>query len=141
MYETTYHWIIFLKPVFTFLVLTTLGILLSIVIDKGNNGLHWVALLNLLWLFILLPPYVKRKTDEFAITNKRVIVKIGWLSRRTLEMSLLKIETVGVDQTIFGRIFGFGTIKIIGTGGTHEVFPFIRNPLEFRKKFQEVSMP
>jgi hypothetical protein len=49
-----------------------------------------------------------------------------------------KIESVNVDQTVLGRIFGFGSITIIGIGGTREVFVNIRKPLEFRKRFQEL---
>lgn len=73
------------------------------------------------------------------VTNKRIIVKIGIFSRRTLEMNLNKIESVNVDQNIFGRMFGYGTITIIGTGGTREAFPNIGDAVEFRKRFQEVS--
>ena len=80
-----------------------------------------------------------RYADEFAVTNKRVIVKTGLISRRTLEMNLSKIESVNVDQSIMGRILGYGTITIIGTGGTRESFPKIAEPLLFRKKFQELS--
>jgi uncharacterized membrane protein YdbT with pleckstrin-like domain len=54
-------------------------------------------------------------------------------------MNISKIESVNVDQSILGRIFGYGTIKIIGTGGTTESFAKIKRPLEFRKKFQELS--
>jgi hypothetical protein len=54
-------------------------------------------------------------------------------------MNLNKIESVNVDQSIMGRILGYGTIQIIGTGGTKEAFAKIRRPLEFRKRFQELS--
>jgi len=55
-------------------------------------------------------------------------------------MNLSKIESVNVDQSILGRILGYGTIRIVGSGGTKEEFPNIRKPLEFRKKFQEMSI-
>jgi uncharacterized membrane protein YdbT with pleckstrin-like domain len=74
-----------------------------------------------------------------VITNKRIVIKRGWISRKTLEMNLNKIETVNVDQSIWGRIFGFGSITVVGTGGTREVFESIKKPMEFRKKFQELS--
>lgn len=101
---------------------------------------HWkifFTLGSLLTLFIA--PIIKRWSDEFVITNKRIIVKTGVFSRKTLEMNLNKIESVNVDQSIFGRMFGYGTITIIGTGGTRESFPNIADAVEFRKKFQEVS--
>lgn len=100
---------------------------------------HWVIFLSLRALFTLfIAPIVDRYTDEFAITNKRVVIKTGLISRKTIELNLSKIESVNVDQTIMGRIFGFGTISIIGIGGTRETFVNIRKPLEFRKKFQEL---
>jgi uncharacterized membrane protein YdbT with pleckstrin-like domain len=102
--------------------------------------LHWKIFVSLKALFTLfIQPYIRLRTCEFAITNKRVIIKTGFISRKTLEMNLNKIETVNVDQSIWGRIFGFGTITIVGTGGTKEVFPDIRDPLMFRRRFQEVS--
>ena len=101
---------------------------------------HWVIFFSLRALFTLfIAPLLDRYADEFAVTNKRVIVKTGLISRRTLEMNLSKIESVNVDQTIFGRLLGYGTITIIGTGGTRESFPNISHPLAFRKKFQELS--
>jgi len=102
---------------------------------------HWIIFFNLRVLFTLfIAPLIDRYTDEFAITNKRVIIKTGLISRKTFEMNHSKIESVNVDQSIFGRLLGFGTITIVGSGGTKEVFPKINHPLEFRKKFQEMSI-
>ena len=101
---------------------------------------HWIIFCKLKAILTLfIAPLITKYTDEFAITNKRVIIKTGLISRKTLEMNLSKIESVNVDQSILGRILGYGTIKIIGTGGTQKEFPNIRQPLEFRKKFQELS--
>jgi uncharacterized membrane protein YdbT with pleckstrin-like domain len=100
---------------------------------------HWVIFCSLRALFTLfIAPAIDRYTDEFAITNKRVVIKTGLISRKTMELNLSKIESVNVDQTFMGRIFGFGNITIIGIGGTRESFVNIRKPLEFRKKFQEL---
>ncbi len=107
---------------------------------KYETRLHWkifITLSGLLTLFIY--PLVKRNTSEFVITNMRVILKTGWISRKSFEMNLNKIETVNVEQSIWGRMFGFGTITIVGTGGSREQAENILHPLEFRKKFQEIS--
>lgn len=102
---------------------------------------HWVIFLSLGALFTLfLKPLLDRWFSEFAITNKRVIIKTGWLSRKTIEMNLQKIESVNVDQSVLGRILGYGDIHIIGTGGTRETFRNIQRPITFRKKFQELSL-
>ena len=101
---------------------------------------HWIIFCNLRAILTLfIAPMIDKYSDEFAITNRRVIIKTGLISRKTFEMNLSKIESVNIDQTILGRIFGYGTILIVGSGGTREIFPKIKNPLEFRKKFQELS--
>jgi uncharacterized membrane protein YdbT with pleckstrin-like domain len=101
---------------------------------------HWIIFFSLRALFTLfIAPLIDKYTDEFAVTNKRVIIKTGLISRKTFEMNHSKIETVNVDQSILGRILGYGTIRIVGSGGSKEEFPNIQKPLEFRKKFQEMS--
>lgn len=105
-----------------------------------QTHLHWMIFITLKALLTLfLWPLFQRATSEFAITNKRVIIKVGFISRRTLEMNLNKIESVNVDQSFWGRIFGYGTLVVIGTGGTREPFQAISNPMAFRRKFQELQ--
>jgi uncharacterized membrane protein YdbT with pleckstrin-like domain len=100
--------------------------------------LHWIIFFSFRSVFtLLILPLIDRWTSEFAITNKRVIMKVGLIRRKALEMNLSKIESVNVDQTIMGRIFGYGTVTIIGTGGTRESFHRISKPMEFRRVFQE----
>jgi len=82
--------------------------------------------------------WINYTSSEFAVTNKRVIMKQGWVRRRSLETLLSKVEGIGVDQTIFGRMLDFGTISITGTGGTRESFRRIGAPLEFRRQVQDV---
>ena len=85
--------------------------------------MHFLTLRGLLSRFII--PLIQQYTDEFVITNKRVIVKKGLIAIWTLEMNLQKIETVNVQQSIPGRIFGYGCLTLIGTGGTREKFKLI----------------
>ena len=99
---------------------------------------HWILFVSLRSALTLgLLPLIDYWTSEFAVTNKRVIMKMGWISRRVLELNLHKIESVNVDQSLLGRLLGYGTITIIGTGGTRETFDRIAHPLPFRKAFQE----
>jgi len=96
--------------------------------------LHWtifVSLKAILTLFIA--PLVARATSEFAVTNRRVIIKVGLVWRKTVEMNLEKVESIGVEQTVLGRILGYGTIVVVGTGGTNEPFPRIADPMGFRR--------
>lgn len=75
-------------------------------------------------------------STEFAVTSHRVVIKVGVLQRHTVEMMLGQIEGVTVEQGITGRVFNFGTISIIGSGGTRETFDHMAAPLEFRRQVQ-----
>jgi uncharacterized membrane protein YdbT with pleckstrin-like domain len=102
--------------------------------------LHWIVFLSLKALFTLfILPLVARATSEFAVTNRRVIIKIGLVSRKTVELKLDKLESIGVEQTIPGRILGYGTIVVRGTGGTNEPFRGIARPLDFRRAVNEAT--
>jgi uncharacterized membrane protein YdbT with pleckstrin-like domain len=71
-------------------------------------------------------------TTELAVTNKRVIYKTGWISRRTFEMNVAKVESVGVMQPLFGRLLGYGTILVKGTGQSIEPLRAVIAPLTVR---------
>ena len=102
--------------------------------------MHWIIFISLRAILTLfISPLIAFFTSEYAITDKRVIIKVGLISRRTLEMNLSKIESVNVNQSILGRMLGYGTIVVIGTGGTNEPFEAISDPMTFRKKFQELQ--
>ena len=104
----------------------------------NNAVLHGIAVvLVVLALAGAAIRYVRYVTDEYAVTTSRVIFKTGWLHQKTLEMQLNKVEGVGVDQPLFGRLLDYGTVAVGGTGGTKENFPFIQSPLAFRRQVQE----
>jgi uncharacterized membrane protein YdbT with pleckstrin-like domain len=80
---------------------------------------------------------VRRNATEMAVTNRRVVIKTGLASRKTIEMLLNKVESIEVSETAFGRMLGYGTIVVIGTGGTPEPFHKVAHPLEFRSQVQQ----
>jgi uncharacterized membrane protein YdbT with pleckstrin-like domain len=126
-YRARLHRIIYLLPVCVLII--------AIVIAIVGGG--WIALgLGLIGLVLLVPPWIRSVSSEFAVTNKRVLVKVGLVRRHSLELLLQKVEGIGVDQGILGRIFGYGTITVSGTGGTREAFRMIARPLEFRRQVQ-----
>jgi uncharacterized membrane protein YdbT with pleckstrin-like domain len=88
-----------------------------------------VFLAAAVWLFL---GWFKRLTTEVAVTDKRIIYKRGFISRYTIEMHLDKVESVDVDQSILGRIFGYGDIIIRGVGASLEPLRNIESPIEFR---------
>ena len=127
IFETTRHWINF------FSLQLTLSLMIAIIMGRNMWWIFGIILINLFNLFIIIT------TDECVVTSKRVIFKSGIILTKTLEMNLTKIESLSVEQSILGRILGYGTISITGTGGTVETFLKINKPLEIRKKIQECS--
>lgn len=130
VYRANLHWVIFFWPIVWFIVAL-------IFFSCGGD----VALAGILFILIAIltgiPPFINLKTSEFGITNKRVIVKVGFIRRNSLEVLLNKVEGIQVEQGILARILGFGSITVSGTGGTKDPFHKINAPLEFRRKAQE----
>ena len=126
VHKANLHWLIFWKAA----VLVVAGLaLLPIQLAVG-------AVVVLIGLFAAAPPLVAYKTSEFGVTTRRVIIKVGVLRRRTLELLLRQVEAIAVDQSMMGRIFNYGSITLSGTGGVREVFHNIAAPLEFRRQIQ-----
>jgi uncharacterized membrane protein YdbT with pleckstrin-like domain len=92
-----------------------------------------------LGLIPLVMAWVRYKTTELAITNKRVIAKFGFISRRTIEININKIESIQVDQGILGRLFDHGTLLISGAGNPQAPIPGISQPIHFRRAFVEAQ--
>lgn len=100
------------------------------------TALLWLIFLGVivvgLWMFLYM--MIKKWTTEIVVTNERFVLKTGWISRNTQEVSLQKIEEVKLKQSVLGRILGFGSLLIQGTGvGSIEV-PNIKQPLELRRQ-------
>jgi uncharacterized membrane protein YdbT with pleckstrin-like domain len=79
----------------------------------------------------------KRNATEMAVTNRRVLIKSGMGSRRTLDLMLSRVESIGVEESAVGRMLGYGSVIVRGTGGTPEPFLMIAHPQEFRRAVQE----
>jgi uncharacterized membrane protein YdbT with pleckstrin-like domain len=79
---------------------------------------------------------IRRVATEVAVSNQRVLIKTGFLSRRSVEVLLPKVESVGVDESFLGRILGYGTVIVRGTGGTFETFDKIAHSNELRRHVQ-----
>ena len=134
-YRAHLHPIIFLHPAFFGLI----G-LSFVVFGLLNAELSYFWMLGAVFLIYAAGLGIDRAihyaSSEFAVTSKRVVIKVGFINRKTLEMVLTKVETIRVDQSILGRVLNYGTIVVIGTGGTNEPFRAIAHPLEFRRQVQ-----
>jgi uncharacterized membrane protein YdbT with pleckstrin-like domain len=127
-YRARLHRIIYFLPDSIFVV--------AILVGLGGGG--WIAagVVAAIGVVLFIPPWIRSTSSEFAITNKRVLIKVGLIRRHSLELLLQKVEGIGVDQTVLGRILGYGTITVSGVGGTKESFRTISDPLEFRRQVQ-----
>jgi uncharacterized membrane protein YdbT with pleckstrin-like domain len=133
-YATSLHWLVYLRAILL-VILAVLVLIASAAVAEpvAVVALEIVAaLLALLALVSGLDAVIRRSTTELAVTDRRVIYKTGIFQRHSMEMNRSKVETVGVDQSILGRILGYGTIMVRGTGGSFEPIRFIGDPLGFR---------
>lgn len=80
---------------------------------------------------------IRYLTTELVFTNKRVTAKFGFISRKTIELNIAKVESVQVNQSPLGRVLNFGTLIISGAGNPQAPIPGISNPLTFRRAFME----
>lgn len=137
---------IFLRPVFALVICIVLYFNAVKQMNSANQinqffgGLVFLSSIAcfLIMFFLIIQAIVVKRTSEFAVTSRRVISKTGFVRRNTTELLLIKIESVGVSQNVLGRVFKFGTIKIHGTGGTHQRVTLISDPVMIRNKMNRV---
>ncbi len=145
VYQTRLHWIVMLRHILlAALLLAGSGALLSYLLKHpglSNTNEHLTeggaAALLVCGIVAIVAGAVRRNATEMAVTTRRVVVKQGLVSRKTIEMLLNKIETIEVSETMVGRMLGYGSITMIGTGGTSEPFHKIAHSLQFRSEVQQ----
>ena len=118
-YKASLHWIIFVPTFF----------LLALAFVFEATGIAWVFIIIALYSFA--KAILRKLGSEFMLTNKRVVFRQGIISRKTVEIILAKCEGVSVDQSIIGRILGFGTL-VVTTGGATSRFDYVKSPVAFR---------
>ena len=130
MYRARIHIFLFLQPI----------ILLAIGFMCYFDEVRITHYLGLTLLFLGLVALVQRVFVKigsvYAVTNKRVIIKTGVISRRTVELVLAKCEGIQVVQGVAGRIFGYGSI-VVTTGGATNCYYYVANPYRFKRAINE----
>lgn len=127
-YAGRLHWIIYKYAILW--LLAAIGASIAMALVPGGIVLAMVLFLGAAIAFFRA--WFQRVTTEIVVTDKRIIHKTGWISRRTEEINITKVETVDVIQGIYGRILGFGTVVIRGIGGSWDPLHRIRAPLALR---------
>jgi uncharacterized membrane protein YdbT with pleckstrin-like domain len=152
LYETRHHWFVLLGPLLLslFLLAVAIGLLVESLQARNNHGVAagasgteiqamkiGAAVLVLIAVAAFGYGLTKRNATEMAVTNRRVLIKTGLGSRRTLDLMLTRVESIGVEETFCGRMLGYGSVVVRGTGGTPESFMMIAHPQEFRRSVQQ----
>ena len=132
IYRSRQHWVVFTGPALLFVVA-----LASLIYSRSNPMLGVAFVVGLVAVIWATARAIARLSAEFTVTNKRVVIKLGTIRRRAIEMLLSKVEEIAVSQGVGGRILGYGTLVIVGTGGSKEIFMLMADPLEFRRQVQE----
>ena len=134
LYSTNAHWIFYLPGILAWIAAAVLLVLSRATITEGIillclSASAVVALAALYWT---VKAWFHRWTTETDVTNLRVVHKAGFIKRRTFEISLDKVESVDVNQSILGRILNYGDVTILGVGEGRETIATIASPLSFR---------
>jgi acyl-coenzyme A synthetase/AMP-(fatty) acid ligase len=146
IYQTRLHWVVMLGHIILGCFLLGLPgafLLYYAATQPGteSGNLHLMEGIGVALLIAgaaaIVMGMVRRNATEMALTNRRVVIKTGMVGRTTIEMLLNKVESIEVKETAFGRMMGYGTIVVVGTGGTPEPFHKVDHPLEFRSQVQQ----
>jgi len=152
LYRTRHHWLVLLGPLCGGLLLLVPGVALLVEAVATSNSAGLVvgnttispkmmaitgAVLVVAAILTFSYGVAKRNATEMAVTNRRVLIKTGMTSRRTLDLMLSRVESIGVEETAVGRMLGYGSVVVRGTGGTPEPFVMIAHPQDFRRAVQE----
>lgn len=144
VYKTGWHWIVMFWPLVCGTVLGFVGFAFFAGgwMATRNGGRYegamvWGALALLGGVALIAGGVIRRFATEVAVSNRRVLIKTGLLSRRSVEVLLPKVESIGVDESFVGRVLGYGSVIVRGTGGTFETFDKIAHPNDLRRQVQE----
>ncbi len=134
LYSTNAHWSFYLPAMAGWVVAVVLLILSRATISEAIVllCLSASAVVAIVALYLSATAWFHRWTTETDVTNLRVVHKTGFIKRRTFEMSLDKVESVDVNQSILGRIMGYGDVTVRGVGEGAETIKSIASPLAFR---------
>jgi len=133
VHQARLHWIIFFWPMFFLFML----ILMSLIIDVHPFEILVIFAMGfmLVWACTMWLTY---HFSSLIIKQKHLILCSGILVRQTIDLSLAKIESIDVRQSICGSLFGFGSLMITGTGGTKQFIHYIQKPLTCRRYIEQL---
>lgn len=94
------------------------------------------GLLFVLGLSFFARVMIRQLSTEIGVTSHRFVEKHGLLSMHTNEIALPNIEGIRVSQSMLGRMLGYGTVRVEGTGIDSVTTPNIADPVGFVRAIQ-----
>ena len=91
------------------------------------------------WAYLQLNKLVRNLTTTIFVSDKRFFHSHGWLHRHAHEIVIGKVESILVEQNLWGRIFNYGNIKVSGTGAGTIILRYIKRPLEFQRQVRAIQ--
>ena len=133
-----FHWLYTFRAWLAIIV--PIAILIAVVLyaDETNRDVLMLGALALLVLgiVIFLRMMIRKWSTEIGVTSHRFVEKYGLLSMRTNEIALPNIEGVKVTQGFWGRVWGYGHLRVEGTGVDAVELPTIDDPVGFRRAIE-----
>ncbi len=131
------HWVIYLTAYVVMVVAAAVALASWLALGKEQSSMEMIGfavagLILVYGIVLFIGRMIVRMSSEFAVTDHRVLVKRGLISLHTVEMNVDKVESVDVDQTVLGRILGYGSVTVHGVGARWDPIPGLADPLGFR---------
>lgn len=132
VFQTKLHWVVYGPPA----VFAAVSVAVGAAIGAEHGVIVAMPGLSIALLSGAIT-WIRRQTWEFAVTDQRVVVKTGLVARRTRELQVDRIESLSIDQPVLGRLLGYGTVSIRGTGAGRRAFPSVARAMELRRRVYE----
>lgn len=144
VFRANFNWTYSFFPVFWF-ALGSAPVVMYLMLQYGQGvpaedlraGWYFVGGGFIAGAIIIINHIIKLWTTEFVVTSSRFVFKTGLLARHTQEVSLNKIEEIKLKQSVWGRLFGYGSLSLHGTGVGLIELPNIDNPIHVRRTIEK----
>jgi uncharacterized membrane protein YdbT with pleckstrin-like domain len=144
IYRSRPHWVLFLPAlvwfgitlVFSYLIPKNVQMMTQILLNLSPYQIIMLATM-IITVLVFVSGYINFAFTEFTITNKRILMKTGLIQRNIVEILLTRVESIIINQNVGGRLLDYGSITLVGTGGSRDPFNFVPQPLKFRSYLEQ----